>query len=404
MLLRERQLSTDAATRIVTEVATALQAAHDAGIIHRDVKPENILLEGVERRVLLMDFGIAKTADDKGSELTGSGMLLGTPAYLSPEQASGERQIDARSDIYALGIVAYESLTGQLPFEGDSAQQLIAQHITAEPIHIQRRRSDVQSAVADAVMRCLAKQRADRWDTLDDFIRAISKKEYRGGRLPVELENYPFWTKVSLLAIPIGVLGSALRVTLILMGGTYGLYDPLWLGAVIVGPLALLQLRQEGTKAGFDASTVMRVMFRPPLWWPFRLPRVVRPLDDVWEQLPDDVVQVRDHLAILWAVGLVGLPIMLVVSRAISRSIPDLIPQGEFWVVLFRMLSPLAAYGVLLAPLAVRYHLTDSRLRERLTRLGVSEEVVLGLINKRTFDSEFWTLPEVAPLLKPVSS
>ena len=121
-LTREGQLSAEEAKRIAIEAAGALQAAHDAGIIHRDVKPENILLEGELQTVQLMDFGIAKMVEGVGSGLTATGAAVGTPFYMSPEQAGGDRRIDHRSDIYSLGCVLYEMLAGEPAFTGPSPQ------------------------------------------------------------------------------------------------------------------------------------------------------------------------------------------------------------------------------------------------------------------------------------------
>ena len=117
---RVDRLPIDETLRIIREVAGALQAAHKTGLVHRDIKPDNIMLEGDERRVLLMDFGVAKALAVEGEELTASGALVGTPLYMSPEQASGETHIDHRSDIYSLGVVAFQMLTGVPPFTAES--------------------------------------------------------------------------------------------------------------------------------------------------------------------------------------------------------------------------------------------------------------------------------------------
>jgi serine/threonine protein kinase len=113
-LVREKRLGVEDSRRILIEAARALHTAHEAGIVHRDVKPENILLEGEKRRVYLMDFGIAKTLEGEDQGLTGTGMVIGTPSFMSPEQASGQT-IDARSDLYSLGVVAFQMLAGRLP-------------------------------------------------------------------------------------------------------------------------------------------------------------------------------------------------------------------------------------------------------------------------------------------------
>ncbi len=127
LLMREGPRPVREATRIMLEASDALGAAHDAGVVHRDIKPENIMLEGKTRRVQLMDFGIAKAIDTSGDEgpgLTSTGMLVGTPHYMSPEQASGEPNLAHRSDQYSLALVAYQMITGSLPFDGDATRHV----------------------------------------------------------------------------------------------------------------------------------------------------------------------------------------------------------------------------------------------------------------------------------------
>ncbi len=128
---REKQLPVDDAVRITTEVAAALDYAHRHGVIHRDIKPENILLH--DGSALVADFGIALAVSTAGTRMTETGMSLGTPHYMSPEQAMGEREITARSDVYALGCVLYEMLTGDPPFTGSTAQAIVARVVTENP-------------------------------------------------------------------------------------------------------------------------------------------------------------------------------------------------------------------------------------------------------------------------------
>ena len=131
-LTREKQLPVAEAVRITTEVASALDYAHRHGVVHRDIKPENILLH--DGRALVADFGIALAASKAGgNRMTETGMSLGTPHYMSPEQAMGEREITARSDVYALGVVLYEMLTGDPPFTGSTAQAVVARVLTETP-------------------------------------------------------------------------------------------------------------------------------------------------------------------------------------------------------------------------------------------------------------------------------
>jgi serine/threonine-protein kinase len=175
LLSRESQLSVQESCRIVREAASALSVAHRAGIIHRDIKPENILLDGPERRVLVMDFGIAKSLDSSDKGLTGTGMLVGTPQYMSPEQAAGDRTIDHRSDQYALATVGYRMLTGHLPFDGDSVQTVIFKQVTEPPRPISETAPAVPAAVAAVIERALAKRPEDRFESMDAFGSALDK-------------------------------------------------------------------------------------------------------------------------------------------------------------------------------------------------------------------------------------
>ena len=171
-LAREKQLPIDDALRIAREVGDALQYAHAHDVIHRDIKPENILLHG--GHALVADFGIAlAAAKTAGSRMTETGMSLGTPTYMSPEQAMGERTLDARCDIYALGCVLYEMLTGDAPFTGSTAQAIVAKVLTEKPAPIVGRRDRVPQHVEDAVLTALEKLPADRFATAGEFVAAI---------------------------------------------------------------------------------------------------------------------------------------------------------------------------------------------------------------------------------------
>ena len=174
-LTREKQLPVDEAIRIAREVADALDYAHRHGVIHRDIKPENILLH--DGRALVADFGIALAAarSDSGSRMTETGMSLGTPHYMSPEQAMGEREITAKSDVYALGCVTYEMLTGEPPFTGPTAQAIIARVMTEEPRSLTIQRKSIPPHVETAVVTALSKLPADRFATAALFGEALSR-------------------------------------------------------------------------------------------------------------------------------------------------------------------------------------------------------------------------------------
>jgi serine/threonine-protein kinase len=175
---RRGRLSIEESRRIMRETADALAAAHQQGVIHRDVKPDNILLEGTRGRVMVTDFGIAKALSAEGGTLTDTGIAIGTPAFMSPEQAAGERVIDGRSDLYSLGIVAYQMLAGELPFQAPTVPGLLMKQIGTPPVPIDRLRPDAPGDLALTVMRCLEKDPEDRWPTADALRRALETGTY----------------------------------------------------------------------------------------------------------------------------------------------------------------------------------------------------------------------------------
>src|SRR3989441_1296225 len=174
-LARHGELPVNHAIRMLREIASALAYAHEHGIVHRDLKPDNVLLSGGS--AMVTDFGVAKalsassTAEHAG--LTSLGVALGTPAYMSPEQASADPSVDHRTDIYSVGVLAYELLTGQPPFAGRTPQHLLAAHVTEAPEAINRRRASLPPALAALVMRCLEKRPADRPQSASEVVHAL---------------------------------------------------------------------------------------------------------------------------------------------------------------------------------------------------------------------------------------
>ncbi|HJR17201.1 MAG TPA: serine/threonine-protein kinase, partial [Gemmatimonadales bacterium] len=190
-LEREGQLPIPDVIQIGQAVASALTYAHHHGVIHRDIKPENILLArdsaGGAAHPLVADFGLARALDAAGAErLTATGLALGTPSYMSPEQSSSDRHLDHRSDIYALGCMAYEMLAGAPPFTGPTAQAILARHALDPPPRLHTVRTTIPAAIEVAVERALAKVPADRFATADEFARALTaervSKRVRGRR------------------------------------------------------------------------------------------------------------------------------------------------------------------------------------------------------------------------------
>jgi tetratricopeptide (TPR) repeat protein/tRNA A-37 threonylcarbamoyl transferase component Bud32 len=172
-LTRQRELPVPEATRLLRDVADALSYAHGRGVVHRDIKPDNVMLSG--RHALVMDFGVAKAVSEATGRqsLTTVGVALGTPAYMAPEQAAADPHVDHRADIYALGAMGYELLTGRPPFTGLTPQQVLASHVTEAPKPVTQQRAACPPALAEVIMRCLAKRPADRWQSAEEVVERL---------------------------------------------------------------------------------------------------------------------------------------------------------------------------------------------------------------------------------------
>ncbi|MBA2291749.1 MAG: serine/threonine-protein kinase [Gemmatimonadales bacterium] len=218
-LQRDKQLPISDAVRLATEVAAALDYAHRHGVIHRDIKPENILLH--DGSALVADFGIALAVSSAGggSRMTETGMSLGTPHYMSPEQAMGEREITARSDVYALGAMTYEMLIGDPPFTGSTAQAIVAKVMTSEPAGLIAQRKSIPAAVEDAVLTALEKLPADRFASAKEFADALTGStpttrhgargglRTRSGRAGVSARLFTVVAALGAIAVVVAALG-----------------------------------------------------------------------------------------------------------------------------------------------------------------------------------------------------
>jgi eukaryotic-like serine/threonine-protein kinase len=211
-LKREQQLPPAEALRITIACASALAYAHEQGVVHRDIKPENILLSG--EQVLVADFGVARAVSEVQDKLTATGMVVGTPTYMSPEQASGDKQIDGRSDIFGLGCVLYEMLAGEPPFKGPTPQATLMRRFTGPPRAL-RPLINISESVEQAIMRSLARDPAERFARAAQFADALEGKP---ASRPV-VQPAP---AASTGEAP-GRKGCALVVLLAGLGGTLGL-------------------------------------------------------------------------------------------------------------------------------------------------------------------------------------
>jgi TolB-like protein len=190
-LRRSGELPISDAVRVLRDVADAMAHAHKRGVVHRDLKPENVML--TERHALVTDFGVAKALSEATGRqtLTTAGVALGTPAYMSPEQATADPHTDHRSDIYSFGVLAYELLTGRTPFQGGSPQEVLAAHVTAAATPVSQHRASIPPALATLVMRCLEKKPADRPQHAEELIPLLEQLlTPSGGITPHETEPY----------------------------------------------------------------------------------------------------------------------------------------------------------------------------------------------------------------------
>jgi serine/threonine-protein kinase len=220
-LTREGQLPLDDALRIARQVLSALSYAHAQGIIHRDIKPENILLRSDE--AILADFGIARAVSTAGGEkLTETGLALGTPAYMSPEQTAGDSRLDCRADIYSLGCVLYEVLAGEPPFTGPSAQAVLARHAIDPVPRLRTIRQTVPEAIEQTISRALAKAPVDRFATAEQFSRALTQGERaRHPTLPhLPARRTLFLLAAAITTVALAVAAIFLRERRSVLGGT----------------------------------------------------------------------------------------------------------------------------------------------------------------------------------------
>ncbi|UCC48674.1 MAG: protein kinase, partial [Gemmatimonadota bacterium] len=278
LLEREKQLPLEDALQIARNVAHALSYAHDHGIVHRDIKPENILIS--QGYAVVADFGIARALTEAGGEgLTQTGIAIGTPTYMSPEQLEAGAQIDGRSDLYSLGCVLYEMLAGQPPFTGPSVQVIMARHLMDPVPSVRDRRSEVPESVELAIARSLAKLPGDRFSTGEQFVEALTTPAaVTPPDQPVAV--LPDWVTPSFLAelrrrrVPRAaalyvavVLGTLLATGLSFraLGFPAWAFNVVVVAAVLAFPVSIvLAWMFDLTPEGLKRTTPMRLMSTPP--------------------------------------------------------------------------------------------------------------------------------------------
>lgn len=210
-LSRQGELPVHEAVKLLTEIVDALSYAHGRGVVHRDVKPDNVMLSG--RHALVMDFGVAKAVSEASgrNQLTTAGVALGTPAYMAPEQAAADPNLDHRVDIYAIGVMAYELLAGRPPFVGGTPHQVLAAHVTQAPDPLSRYRPGISPALEATVMRCLAKRPADRFQSADELLAQLEPLiTPSGGMTPTSTRAIKGWNPAGRSKLRVGIAAAAI--------------------------------------------------------------------------------------------------------------------------------------------------------------------------------------------------
>ena len=369
-LRHEGRLRPDASRRILIDLADALDHAHRRGIIHRDLKPENILIAAESGRPLLADFGIAKAMDD-GSHLTLSGTMIGTPEFMSPEQAAGERGIDHRSDLYSLGAIGYTMLAGRPPHQGTSAASVMGKILTEEPRPLRELVPDAPQDLLAAISRCLEKAPERRWPDARTLHGALAGEASPDEPVTEELRGVTgfgaFMMLVLLAATAWAVNGVA--------SADYVLAALTSLAGLLVAIGFLIYARGIADH-GYALRDVLRVSMWPPKWWGLWWPRGLRRPGDVWECLPMSARLTRVLLTLMFATLLAWL--------VMRSALPGFTREALRWSLVG--LSLFAVLAVL-----------TSLLRWR--RLGFAVQDASRLLFGPTIGVTFWSQPHVNAVL-----
>jgi hypothetical protein len=377
-LRHEGRLSPELTRRILLDLSDALDHAHRRGIIHRDIKPENVLIKAESGRAMLADFGIAKALND-GRHLTQSGVAIGTPEYMSPEQVAGGRDIDHRSDLYSLGALGYTMLAGRPPHQGDGVANVMTKHLLEDPVPLREVAPDAPQDLVAAISRCLEKNPDRRWPDARALHRALAREASEDEPVAEELRAITgfgaFMAIILLVAVAWAVDGWVSN-------------DPL---VMVIAPLAGLLIgvgfmnHARGIAAnGYAFSYVLRVSMWPPKWWGLWWPRALRRPGDVWECLPTSARLTRMLSTLMFAIILVWL-----VGRSwLPKSTRVHVNSGVLWLA---GLALVVAAASLLRWIRIRFAFKDA------WRLLFGPTVGATFWNQTQVSAVLITRPDVAP-------
>ena len=380
-LRAEGRIPTAEAHRILAELADALECAHRNGIIHRDIKPANILLDAESGRAILADFGVSKIQGGRDS-LTLTGMVIGTPNYMSPEQALGAPDVDERSDLYSLGAVGYMMLAGREPYADVRTDDVVQWRLAHDPTSLLSVAPSVPREMAAVVMRSLERARTDRWPDARSFKEALARANADSAvQLPESLRDLPTFGPYVLLWVLAWTLLAVRKFS------SPGDRAFLMLIALLVPVGFVLHIRNVG-RHGLAPMELARVAFWPPEWWGMWWPRALRRPTDLWRRLPWPARAVRVVLSVFF----VALPFMILLRQRFAVELARASGSGEpAWFIAMETSLLLGAIAAVVGAL-----LWGSR--HALT-WGESMRVLFGA----TTPSPGWSEPHIARLLAAVS-
>jgi len=389
-LRREPRIPIAETRAILAEIASALDHAHRNGVVHRDIKPANVIIDDGTGRAMLTDFGVAKTLDS-GATLTETGSLVGTPRYMSPEQASGKKEIDGRSDIYSLGVMGYAMLAGRLPFEGPTPREIILQHLTSDPAPLERVAAEVPHDLADSIRRCLAKEPSARPDAAslrDRLLGGASREE----ELPEGLQRIEGMAfMVLVFAIVSGIAAAyhfAVRAKIGIMGTAF--LRMLEIGVTVPLSVGLLAGIMMARWKGFPWQQIINVSFRPHEGWGLWYPARFRRPGDVWHRLPDPLRQHRILSTAAVMYFLICFPAVLAMTAVWFPAKPPAWGHYFIYAVFATIMTSVAA-------LVISWRRCLPLIRNR----GLSAKDMDRVLGTSTAKRSFWTKPEIAALLLP---
>jgi serine/threonine protein kinase len=364
------------AHRVLTDLVDAVECAHRHGVVHRDIKPANILMDEESGHAMLADFGISKTRGF-GDSLTATGVVVGTPDYMSPEQALGAGDVDERTDIYSLGAVGYRMLAGREPLDDVSSTSLSARRFASDPPPLQSIAPTVPDGLAAVIMKCLARDRADRWPDARTLKEALSRAgAIANETLPEAVRDLPSFGAYALLwAVAWTVVAfmplrpPSERALLLLI-------------ALLVPVGLMLHVWNVG-RHGLGLADLARVAAWPPEWWSMWWPRVLRRPNDLWARLPFAARLARSALSAFFLV----IPSLVVIRQWYASDGGRLAD----WIVV----AQVAAIAIVAASLSGALRWTR--------RQGLHTPEAIRLLLGATTASAFWNTTKIARLLAPAT-